>query len=186
MPETQRPMPGLDFLRSTGEFLSWFPSDEDCLDYLRWLRWPDGFVCPRCCCGGGWPIRAGRWCCKSCEARFAHSVKDWIASAGPMGAASTVEWCGVAYRADLISAADHEVVSLARQRPATTLRDYTVVYTVVTARDGVTVVAIAIAVTAPRLLLPYVFGQPHRPTPLSPSTSAPFPTRWPVHSRSAD
>lgn len=69
MSEAQRPKTGVDFPRSTGEFLSWFPSDGDCLDYLLWLRWPDGFVCPRCGGVGGWPIRDGRWCCKSCEAR---------------------------------------------------------------------------------------------------------------------
>ncbi|MCA1702909.1 MAG: transposase, partial [Actinobacteria bacterium] len=28
--------------------MSWFPTDADCLDYLEWLRWPDGFVCPDC------------------------------------------------------------------------------------------------------------------------------------------
>jgi hypothetical protein len=30
------------------ELCAWFPDDDACLDYLDWLRWPDGFVCPRC------------------------------------------------------------------------------------------------------------------------------------------
>ncbi|MCI0690024.1 MAG: hypothetical protein L0Y54_22735 [Sporichthyaceae bacterium] len=38
-----RPVAGVDYPRSTPEFLSWFRSDVDCLDYLEWLRWPDGF-----------------------------------------------------------------------------------------------------------------------------------------------
>jgi transposase-like protein len=64
-----RPVAGVDYPRSTAEFLSWFRSDVDCLDYLQWLRWPDGFICPRCAGVGGWPIRDGRWCCRSCDAR---------------------------------------------------------------------------------------------------------------------
>ena len=67
--DMDRPDGGLDYPRSTGEFLSWFFADADCLDYLQWLRWPDGFVCPRCNGVGGWPIRDGRWCCRSCDAR---------------------------------------------------------------------------------------------------------------------
>lgn len=30
------------------EFIDWFPSDETCLEYLEAVRWPEGFVCPRC------------------------------------------------------------------------------------------------------------------------------------------
>jgi len=28
--------------------------DAKCLDYLDWLRWPDGFVCPGCGSLAGW------------------------------------------------------------------------------------------------------------------------------------
>ena len=44
----ERPCAGRHYPRSVGEFQSWFRTDADCLDYLEWLRWPDGFVCPRC------------------------------------------------------------------------------------------------------------------------------------------
>src|SRR6266511_4084964 len=44
----RQPRAGRHYPRSTGEFQSWFATDADCLDYLEWLRWPDGFVCPRC------------------------------------------------------------------------------------------------------------------------------------------
>ncbi len=64
-----RPLAGLHYPRSTGEFLAWFGSDVDCRDYLEWLRWPDGFVCPRCGRSGGWSISDGRYCCATCEAR---------------------------------------------------------------------------------------------------------------------
>jgi hypothetical protein len=33
---------GAQYPRSLGEFQSWFATDADCLDYLEWLRWPDG------------------------------------------------------------------------------------------------------------------------------------------------
>lgn len=63
------PRAGLHYPRSTGEFRSWFSTDEDCLDYLDWLRWPDGFVCPRCANVGGWPVADGRFKCAACGAR---------------------------------------------------------------------------------------------------------------------
>jgi transposase-like protein len=55
--------------RSIGEFQSWFASDADCLDYLEWLRWPEGFVCPRCGNPGGWAVADGRYKCASCGVR---------------------------------------------------------------------------------------------------------------------
>src|SRR6266545_4468181 len=42
------PRGGAHYPRSVGEFQAWFQADADCLDYLQWLRWPDGFVCPAC------------------------------------------------------------------------------------------------------------------------------------------
>jgi transposase-like protein len=52
-----------------GEFQAWFSTDADCLDYLQWLRWPDGFVCPRCGHVGGWALADGRFRCAGCAAR---------------------------------------------------------------------------------------------------------------------
>jgi len=45
------PRAGTHYPRSVGEFQAWFRTDEDCLDYLGWLRWPTGFACPDCGCG---------------------------------------------------------------------------------------------------------------------------------------
>jgi transposase-like protein len=61
-------MSGVDYPRSTGEFLAWFNTDAACLDYLDWLRWPEGFMCLRCG-AGGWRMGDGRYCCSGCEAR---------------------------------------------------------------------------------------------------------------------
>lgn len=52
-----------------GEFQAWFQTDADCLDYLEWLRWPGGFVCPRCGEPGGWRLADGRFMCSGCGGR---------------------------------------------------------------------------------------------------------------------
>lgn len=67
--EPFRPDPGRHYPRSTGEFQAWFRTDADCLDYLEWLRWPEGFACPRCGHLGGWPVADGRYKCAGCGAR---------------------------------------------------------------------------------------------------------------------
>ena len=63
------PVAGAHYPRSTGEFLSWFSTDDDCLDYLEWLRWPGGFVCPDCGHAGGWRLGDGRVKCGGCGSR---------------------------------------------------------------------------------------------------------------------
>jgi hypothetical protein len=63
------PRAGVHYPRSAGEFQSWFPADADCLDYLEWLRWPDGFGCPRCGHAGGWRLGDGRFWCAGCAGR---------------------------------------------------------------------------------------------------------------------
>jgi len=64
-----RPRAGVHYPRSVGEFQAWFGTDDDCLDYLEWLRWPRGFVCPRCGYARGWRMSDGRFRCASCDAR---------------------------------------------------------------------------------------------------------------------
>jgi transposase-like protein len=52
-----------------GELHAWFGTDADCLDYLEWLRWPAGFVCPDCGHEGGWRLGDGRLMCPGCGTR---------------------------------------------------------------------------------------------------------------------
>ena len=52
-----------------GEFQAWFRTDADCLDYLEWLRWPAGFVCPACGEDGGWRLADARFKCFGCGRR---------------------------------------------------------------------------------------------------------------------
>lgn len=61
MPTAARDYPG-----SYVDLLSWFPDDDACLDYLEWLRWPDGFRCPRCTARAGWRLGSGRFECAVC------------------------------------------------------------------------------------------------------------------------
>lgn len=48
---------------------SWFNEDWKCLDYLDWLRWPDGFICPHCDSKAGWRAPDLRWRCAGCDRR---------------------------------------------------------------------------------------------------------------------
>ena len=49
-----------------GEVQAWFRTDADCLDYLEWLRWPAGFVCPACDEDEGWRLADVRFKCSGC------------------------------------------------------------------------------------------------------------------------
>ena len=60
------PQAGKDYPGSYAELLTWFPDEPACLDYLEWLRWPDGFRCPRCVGRAGWRLSSGRWECAVC------------------------------------------------------------------------------------------------------------------------
>jgi transposase-like protein len=44
-----------------------FPDDASCRRYLFALRWPDGFVCPRCGKTKAWETRRGLWLCSACR-----------------------------------------------------------------------------------------------------------------------
>lgn len=61
---------GHDYPPSYAELRAWFPDDAACLDYLEWLRWPNGFVCPRCETPGRWRMGDGRFWCERCRQRI--------------------------------------------------------------------------------------------------------------------
>ncbi len=64
-----QPKAGKHYPKNYADFLSWFPDDVACLDYLDWLRWPSGFSCPYCTGIVGWRMKDGRWWCKACRHR---------------------------------------------------------------------------------------------------------------------
>lgn len=63
------PKRGLHYPGSYAELRAWFPDEEACMDYLDWLRWPDGLVCPDC----GWTTAHGPsgrvWRCGNSKCR---------------------------------------------------------------------------------------------------------------------
>ena len=56
-----------DYPRTLLEFERRFRSDELCRDYLFPLRWPEGFLCPRCRGQRAWKTRRGLWLCGTCR-----------------------------------------------------------------------------------------------------------------------
>lgn len=69
MLERRSPKAGVDYPSSYAEMRAWFPTDMACLDYLDWLRWPDGFSCPVCSGTEAWRLGDGRWSCGGCGRR---------------------------------------------------------------------------------------------------------------------
>jgi len=55
-----------DYPKTLMELEERFSSEEGCLRYLSSLRWPNGFVCPRCGCTKSWPVRTSSFQCQDC------------------------------------------------------------------------------------------------------------------------
>jgi len=56
-----------DYPRTLLDMERRFSSREACSQYLFALRWPEGFVCPRCGGGAAWPMSRGLWLCRGCR-----------------------------------------------------------------------------------------------------------------------
>ena len=66
---SERPVGGVHYPRTYQEFRAWFPDDAACIDYLGQLRWPDGFVCPKCRSDRSWRTAKLQWVCAHCAQR---------------------------------------------------------------------------------------------------------------------
>jgi transposase-like protein len=55
-----------DYPRTLAEFEERFSSEEACWEYLRTLRWPEGYVCSRCGGRKAWTTRRGVMVCARC------------------------------------------------------------------------------------------------------------------------
>jgi transposase-like protein len=59
---------GKDYPGNWTQFLQWFPDDNACLQFLEHLRWPSGFVCPRCLkLSKPYHLSRGRMMCPICR-----------------------------------------------------------------------------------------------------------------------
>jgi len=56
-----------DYPRTILELEERFRTEESCREYLAKLRWPDGFVCPRCQAKDAWLATRGRLVCRTCR-----------------------------------------------------------------------------------------------------------------------
>ena len=56
-----------DFPRTVMEMEERFSTEEACKAYLVRLRWPTGFICPRCQSSGSWTATRGRFVCRACR-----------------------------------------------------------------------------------------------------------------------
>lgn len=56
-----------DYPRTVLELERRFADVGACRQYLGGLRWPEGFICPRCSGKTAWPMRRGLWLCRGCR-----------------------------------------------------------------------------------------------------------------------
>jgi len=56
-----------DYPRTVLELEDRFATEEACWNYLFELRWPEGFICPRCGGAGSWTGTRGRLICRACR-----------------------------------------------------------------------------------------------------------------------
>jgi transposase-like protein len=56
-----------DYPRTLMELEKRFSTDQACREYLFALRWPHGFVCPRCGGQAAWAMTRGLWLCGQCR-----------------------------------------------------------------------------------------------------------------------
>jgi len=56
-----------DYPRTLTEFEVCFATEEACRAYLSQIRWPEGFVCPRCGGQEAWGMSRGLWLCRQCR-----------------------------------------------------------------------------------------------------------------------
>ena len=56
-----------DYPKNLMEFEARFATEAACREYLMQLRWPEGFVCPRCHARGAWLANRARLICPACR-----------------------------------------------------------------------------------------------------------------------
>src|SRR6266498_2585756 len=67
MENARHPLPGIDYPRTFQEMDNWFRTEAGGRDYVRRLRWPQGFVCRRCgAIGEPWVTARGVFHCRAC------------------------------------------------------------------------------------------------------------------------
>lgn len=60
-------MESLPLFSTMLEFEEQFKTEEDCLEYLRKFKWPDGYCCPQCDHSEAWESARGVMICRKCQ-----------------------------------------------------------------------------------------------------------------------
>jgi transposase-like protein len=68
-----------DYPKTILEFRDWFHSEEACRNYLKKLRWPEGFVCPRCGGKRHWKMSKGLFWCRQCHYQVSATAQTLFA-----------------------------------------------------------------------------------------------------------
>lgn len=61
-----------------------FDEDWKCRDYLEWLRWPDGFVCPHCQGLTDWRLADGYLACADCVRKVSVTAGTVLGTRTPL------------------------------------------------------------------------------------------------------
>jgi len=61
------PIGGVDYPRTLQEFDDWFSSETKCLEFIKRIRWKNGFKCQVCSNTKGWKLTTGLIRCKNCR-----------------------------------------------------------------------------------------------------------------------
>jgi hypothetical protein len=103
--------------RSLLEFQKAFGSEEACLEHLQQMKWPDGFVCPRCGHDKAWMIRTRKVMdCKKCRGKTSVTAGTIFHKTRT----SLLKWYWLIYR----MATDKVGTSVAEMQRILDIRDY--------------------------------------------------------------
>lgn len=61
------PIGGIDYPRTLQEFDEWFSNEASCVEYLKRIRWPNGFSCPACGSKKAWLTARNQLRCTECQ-----------------------------------------------------------------------------------------------------------------------
>ena len=57
----------MDFPKNQMEFDKRFLTEQNCLDYLIKIRWPNDYICPKCQSVDYWSLSRNRYFCQKCH-----------------------------------------------------------------------------------------------------------------------
>lgn len=118
------PAPSRDYPTGLAQLRAWFSTDEACLDYADWLRWPQGFLCPHPDCQGSSAgiDKAGRYRCHGCRRQITvTSGTIFHRSRIPLTVWFEAAWLLTTNKAGVSAAYLHQVLPISSYQSAWTM-----------------------------------------------------------------